>query len=136
MGGRRQGGGATQTCPSIARQSVIPLLSEPQLLLEGSSRTLLLWVCVPFDDDYSFRQLLVEITAVLKNKWDADLTLPPEEPHEDFVDGTLRWGPIVYDVYFERSLGYLQFSSASEPKARELLDALALSFAWPRTESN
>jgi len=37
-----QGGGAIQTCPSIVRQSMIALLSEPELKLEGgTSRSLL-----------------------------------------------------------------------------------------------
>ena len=104
---------------------MITLLSEPQLKLEGSSWTLLLWVCEPFTDEYSFRELFAKITAVLNRERDVSLMLPPEEPGEDFVDGTLRWGPTAYDVYFERSLGYLQFSSTSESSTRELLDALA-----------
>jgi len=105
--------------------------------LEGSNWTLLLWVCEPFDDAYSFRELFATITAALETKRDVDLTLPPEEPGEDFVDGTLRWGSTAYEVYFERSLGYVQFSSPSESSTRELLDALAQDFVWPRgTDSN
>jgi len=69
---------------------VITLLSEPQLKLEGSAWTLLLWVCEPFDDEYSFRELFAKITAVLDKERDVSLMLPPEEPGEDFVDGTLR----------------------------------------------
>ena len=121
----------------VVRQSMIALLSEPELKLEGSNWTLLLWVCEPFDDAYSFRELFATITAALETKRDVDLTLPPEEPGEDFVDGTLRWGSTAYEVYFERSLGYVQFSSPSESSTRELLDALAQDFVWPRgTESN
>jgi hypothetical protein len=112
------------------------LLSEPQLKLEGSAWTLLLWVCDPFDDQYSFREFFVAIVAVLQQVHDAKLTLPPEKLREDFVDGTLRWGTLVYDVYFERSLGYVQFSNASEPNTRELLDVLESSFVWRRGTEN
>ena len=107
---------------------MITLLSEPELKLEGSVWTLLLWVCDAFDDEYSFRELFPKITAVLDKERDVVLTLPAEEPGEDFVDGTLRWGPTAYDVYFERSLGYVQFSTTSESATRELLDALAQYF--------
>jgi hypothetical protein len=116
---------------------MITLLSEPELKLEGSVWTLLLWVCEPFDDAYSFRDLFAKITGVLDKRRDVGLTLPLEEPGEDFVDGTLRWGPTAYDVYFERSLGYLQFSSTSESSTRELLDTLAQHLVWSRgTEGN
>ena len=45
-------------------------------------------------------------------------------------------GPLVYDVYFERSLGYVQFSNASELNTRELLDVLEPSLVWQREAKN
>ena len=65
--------------------------------------------------------------------------MTPKEPRRPFhtaSDAEIKGGE-VYDVYFERSLGYLQFSSMSESSTRELLDALAQHFVWSRgTESN
>ena len=51
------------------------------------------------------------------------------------MDGTLRWGPFEYDVYFERSLGYVQFSTAVESNARELLGSLEGDLVWPESEA-
>ena len=110
---------------------MIQLLSEPTLELERDQWTLVLWVCGWLDEDYSFRDLLAQITVSLKTKREVDMTLPPEEPAEDFVDGVLRWGSIEYQLYFERSLGYLQFSTAVESAARDLLACLIDDLVWP-----
>jgi len=109
---------------------MIALLSEPELTLEEARWTLVLWVCAPFDDAYSFRQLFADVAAVLGQLRHVGLTLPAEEPHEDFIDGTLHWGPSAFDVYFERSLGYVQFTSSSESSTRELLGALTPHAVW------
>ena len=110
---------------------MITLMSEPRLELEGAAWELVLWACEPFDEAYSFRDLFAQITAVLDKKWHVVMTLPPEQAGEDFVYGALHWGPTAYEVYFERSLGYVQFSAASESSARELLEALAQDLVWP-----
>jgi hypothetical protein len=102
------------------------------LELERDQWTLVLWVCSAFDEHYSFRDLLAQITARLTTKRDVDMTLPPEEPAEDFIDGVLRWGPIEYELYFERSLGYLQFSTAVESAARDLLACLVGDLVWQK----
>ena len=109
---------------------MISLLSEPQLEIDGHRSTLVLWACEAFDDEYSFRDLLTGITAVLEATRPVVLTLPPEQPREDFVEGGMRWGGTVYDVYFERSLGYLELSSVSESDLRELLGKLKNDLTW------
>ena len=111
---------------------MIPLQSEPELKMKESGCTLLLWVCEPFDEQYSFRTLFAKIAAVLKENADFALSLPPEEPAEDFVHGVLRWRSTAYAVYFERSLGYVELSNVSLSSGRELLDALTPEFTWPR----
>ena len=45
---------------------------------------------------------------------------------EDFVDGLFRWGSRQFALYYERSLGYLQFSSESLPDMEALYAALSL----------
>jgi hypothetical protein len=35
--------------------------------------------------------------------------LPPEEPEEDFVFGRFTWDGREFSLYYERSLGYMQF---------------------------
>src|SRR4026209_1205413 len=103
---------------------MISLLSEPRLEVERQRSSLVLWVCHPFDDHYSFRTLFAGITTVLQRSRPVSLTLPSEAPSEDFVEGVLHWGPSIYQVYYERSLGYVEISSAEEPAVRELLAAL------------
>ena len=110
---------------------MINLLFEPQLKQEDSLWVVLLWVCDFFDQDYSFRELLAEITIVLQRAGDATLNLPPELPGDDFVEGDLQWRGITYDIYYERALGYVQFSTVSESSARALMDALAADLVWP-----
>jgi hypothetical protein len=111
---------------------MIRLLSNPNLEFGQYGWTLTLLACDAFDENYSFRELFGKMTEALARHRDVTLTLPPEAPFEDFVEGTLRWGPTVYDVYFERSLGYVDLSSTSESCTRELLDALAPHFVWPQ----
>ena len=111
---------------------MIHLLSGPTLEFERDRWTLVLWVCDAFDDHYSFREVLAQITALLKTHREVDMTLPPEEPAEDFVDGALRWGSIEYELYFERSLGYLQFSTPVESSVRDLLECIVGDLVWEK----
>jgi hypothetical protein len=50
--------------------------------------------------------------------------LPPEEPEEDFVFGRFRWDGREFSLYYERSLGYMQFSSSSATDVQALYSAL------------
>lgn len=75
---------------------------------------LVLWLCEPFDSQFSFRVPIAEIQRVLAAAAPTSVVLPPEEPEEDFVKGRLLWGARDFELYFERSLGYLQLSSSSE----------------------
>jgi hypothetical protein len=111
---------------------VIQLLREPQLELEEAIWSVILWVCEPFDEEYSLRELFAEITAVLGDGRGVVLGLPPEEAYEDSVSGTLLWGSTGYGIYFERSLGYVEFFGASQTSERELLDALTPHCTWAR----
>jgi hypothetical protein len=109
---------------------MIKLQGKPEVVSDGGASTLLLWVCDLFDQDYSFRELLDKITEVLERGRGVGLTLPPEVPGEDFVEGTLRWGTATYKIYYERSLGYLELSNPSDSCTRELLEALGQNFEW------
>ena len=109
---------------------MINLLSEPTLHAEDRGTTLTLWVCEPFDESYSFRNLLNGLTAVLERTRPVALTLPPEAPREDFIEGEMRWGPTVYSVYYERSLGFLDLTARSESDSRQLLATLHGDLSW------
>jgi hypothetical protein len=109
---------------------MISLLSEPELKMEGPGSALVLWVCEPFDDGYSFRDLFAGLKSTLVRKRPVTLRLPPEEPREDFVEGVMSWGANEYQVYYERSLGYVRFSSPVESDLRDLLAGLAADLSW------
>jgi hypothetical protein len=79
-----------------------------------------LWLCEPFDLEFSFRAPLEEMEKTLGGILD----LPPEEKEEDFVYGRLSWGTKDFSLYFERSLGYAEFSSHSHDDVVALLNAL------------
>src|ERR1044071_1413684 len=89
---------------------MVTLLSPLQSEVRDGRFTLILWLFEPFDEHYSFRTALGEIERALGN---ATHELPREEPMEDFVDGLFCWGSRQFVLYYERSLGYLQFSSQS-----------------------
>jgi hypothetical protein len=75
--------------------------------------SLVLWLCEPFDLQFSFRVPLAEITRVLGQHGSVVLDLPSETLAEDFVQGFLTWAGRRFSVYFERSLGYAEFSAHS-----------------------
>jgi hypothetical protein len=75
-----------------------------------------------FDEHYSFRAALAEIEQALGC---ATHELPEEYPMEDFVDGLFRWDSRQFALYYERSLGYLQFSSQSPSEVEALHRALS-----------
>ena len=85
---------------------------------------LILWLCDPFDEHYSFRVALSEIEHALSMLGPVSYTLPPEEPMEDFVFGKFAWDGREFSLYFERSLGYMQFSSPSSVDVQTLQSAL------------
>ena len=85
---------------------------------------LILWLCDPFDEHYSFRVALSEIDHALSILGPVSYTLPPEEPMEDFVFGKFVWGDREFSLNFERSLGYMQFSSPSSVDVQTLQSAL------------
>jgi hypothetical protein len=109
---------------------MIKVLKEPELTIKGGFSTLDLCVCEGFDDDYSVRGLIASIVAALQTKASVELTLDPEEPLEYFVNGILRWQSTSYEIFFDRTFGYLSFSSSAESGARELLDSLVQELAW------
>ncbi len=78
----------------------------------------MLWLCEPFDSQFSFRVPIAQLQEILDASAPATITLPPEEPQEDFVDGVLIWGTRRFDVYFERSLGYMQFLVVTRGRRR------------------
>jgi hypothetical protein len=93
---------------------MIELRLPLQIENNAEGACLVLWLCEPFDSQFSFRVPIAEIREILGASAPTTIELPPEEPDEDFVDGRLLWGPRDFELYFERSLGYLQFSSYSE----------------------
>jgi hypothetical protein len=109
---------------------MIELLSAPSLKLEDGVWTLVFWYCEAFDRARSFRELIRALCGILNKERVVHLSLPTEEDGEDFVEGSLSWGPAAYDVYFEYSLGYLQLSSASEQAIREMAGALKAHLIW------
>jgi hypothetical protein len=96
------------------------LRSAPEIERKGEISSLVLWLCEPFDPEFSFRPPLAQMEKRLMGV----LELPAEEPEEDFVEGRLTWGQKVFSLYFERSLGYAEFSSPSHDDVEALLDAL------------
>jgi hypothetical protein len=87
--------------------------------LQIESRTendasVVLWLCEPFDLQFSFRVVIASLQEVLGTSGPTTIELPPEESGEEFVDGRLFWGARTLEVYFERSLGYLELSSSAE----------------------
>ena len=90
---------------------MIVLLRPPQLELDQAPARLVLWLCEPFDAAYSFRSTLAQIQQDLGGPSEASHELPAEQPSEDFVSGQFIWAGREFELYFERSLGYMQFSS-------------------------
>ena len=101
-------------------------LQQPLKLEQRDADTcLILWLCEGFDPNYSFRLALSEIERELSAAGSASHTLPPEEPEEDFVFGRFTWDGREFSLYYERSLGYMQFSSLSSTDVQVLHVALS-----------
>jgi hypothetical protein len=83
-----------------------------------------LWLCDPFDFEYSFRGALLQIEKALATSAPTTHSLPPKEVDEDFVEGQLIWGSRTFSVYFEHALGYMLFSSPSLADVQALEAAL------------
>jgi hypothetical protein len=101
---------------------MVTLLSPLQIETRDGRFILILWLCQMFDEHYSFRDALSNIERALGS---ATHELPREYQLEDFVDGLFRWGSRQFDLYYERSLGYLQFSSQSSSDLEALHAALS-----------
>jgi hypothetical protein len=104
---------------------MLTLLQPLQLELKDGYASLVLWLCHGFDMTYSFRAALTEVASVLSGEELVSYTLPPEQPAEDFVEGSAFWGARTYSIYFERSLGYMQLSSPVLDHVQELYDRLS-----------
>jgi hypothetical protein len=101
-------------------------LRQPLKLEQRDADTcLILWLCEMFDPNYSFRVALSEIERELSAAGPASHALPPEEPEEDFVFGRFTWDGREFALYYERSLGYMQFSSSSATDVQALHAALS-----------
>ncbi len=87
---------------------------------------LTLWLCEPFDCQYSFRSTLCQVEQALAKSAPATHTLPPEESDEDCLEGELTWGSRTFSIYFEHALGYMEFSSPSVADVQELRVAMGL----------
>jgi len=94
---------------------------------------LVLWLCDMFDEAYSFRETLGHIQQVLGGTTQATYSLPREVPGEDCVEGRLIWEAREFSLYYERSLGYMQFSSKSSVEVEALSSALSPNIALQRT---
>jgi hypothetical protein len=92
------------------------LLRAPLIETQAGGRSaLVLFVCEPFDEQFSFRALFRELLLPVE--------LPEEKSGEDFVHGQAHWSGTEYALYFERSLGYVQLESTN----RQAIEALAAS---------
>lgn len=75
---------------------------------------LVFYVLDAFDFATPFRAMHSDIAGALGQDPLIDLQLPAWRPHEDFVEGTLRFGPLLLRVYYEHSLSYLAIMSDRE----------------------
>jgi hypothetical protein len=104
----------------IPTHSYITLISPLAIDYRHDDVELVLWVNEGFDDDYSFRAALAEIKQFLDFSGVVTITLPIEESYDDFVFGKFVWDARDYSLYYERSLGYIQFSSSSATDIEDL----------------
>ena len=104
---------------------MITLLAPLKIEQCDDGTCLILWLCDMFDPHYSFRTAFSQIERELSAGGATSHTLPPEEPEEDFVFGGFRWGEREFSLYYERSLGYMQFSSSSASDVQALHAALS-----------
>lgn len=81
----------------------------------------------PFDYDYSFRGVLEQLVQKLNASGQpANLELPLHTEREDFIFGSLTWRGEKFPVYFEHSLGYLDFRAPTRASLDQLMN-IALS---------
>jgi len=102
----------------------VPLLHPLEVDQKSGVAGLPLWLCKPFDFEYSFRGALLQIEQALAKSAPAVHLLPPEEASEDFIEGRLVWGSREFSIYFEHALGYMAFSSPSLPDVQALQAAI------------
>jgi hypothetical protein len=80
---------------------------------------LMFWVLDAFNYATPFRTMLAEIAQALGQDAQSDLQLPAYEEDEDFIEGTLQFGAVSLQVYYEHSLSYLSLASDSEAVLRD-----------------
>lgn len=82
------------------------------------------WLGDAFDYGIPFRKALAEIVTVLGQVRKTDLDIPPFAVGEDFVEGSLHFGPHALRVYYEYSLGYLALGQEDKQVLAEVASAL------------
>jgi hypothetical protein len=103
---------------------MVPQVRPPLSEYKEGVATLVLWLCECFDMSFSFREALLRIQSELGGPAACSWDLPPEVPYEDHAEGAFVWQGRSYSLYFERGLGYMQFSSRSQQHVQELRSAL------------
>ena len=94
----------------------------------GKDSSLVLYVCHSFDESFSFRELLNSIGSSGQDADAMQFELPAEQPKEDFVSGYATWRGTRFGLYYERSLGYMQFDSENANQIEALAAFLAPHF--------
>jgi hypothetical protein len=85
---------------------------------------LLFWVCDSFNYTTPFRGMLSNIADALGQDSQVDLQLPAYKVGEDFIEGTLQFGPGQLRIYYEYSLSYLALMSHDKAVLCEIADRL------------
>ena len=105
--------------------NMISLLQPLHVEYKDDTFSVVLCLCEPFNQQFSFRATLSQIEQILCMSAQVAYSLPPEQPEEDFVEGSFCWECRDFSLYFERSLGYMQFSSPIQADAQALQLALS-----------
>lgn len=111
--------GMSDNCTMIELRSPMSIEPDPQ-----GGWQLILWAGRAFDYRTPFRTLLGDLAEALGQDRQTDLALPPYAEGEDFVEGTLRVGGVLLQIYYEHSLGYLALMSDREDALREIADRI------------
>ena len=74
---------------------------------------LVLWTGDAFDHSTPFREMLIDIAAVLNRDAPTSVELPGYDDGEDDVEGVMRFGDEAIGIYYEHSLSYLSLMSDS-----------------------
>jgi len=94
-----------------------------QCLREGKWE-LALYSGQAFDYAIPFREMLTSIASILSRDVLSSCDLPAYEEFEDFIEGTLRFGTEIIDIYYEHSLAYISLQSPRESVLRDIVARL------------